>query len=203
MYDHSENELVNGFLHGDEHAFKELHARYFKRLLVFCHGLTNDLHESQDIVSEIFMSLFLRCKKLDFKSINDISAYLFVSARHRSLSALQSRSRRKERHGDLHLADEHAFDTLNDRLDMAFREGLMACKIKETVYGLDQRSVQILRMIYFEDLSYEEISEKMNISINTVRSHRTRGIDILAKIFQRDRTLVEALTLVVFLLVRL
>jgi DNA-directed RNA polymerase specialized sigma24 family protein len=80
MYDHSENELVNGFLHGDEHAFKELHARYFKRLLVFCHGLTNDLHESQDIVSEIFMSLFLRCKKLDFKSINDISAYLFVYA---------------------------------------------------------------------------------------------------------------------------
>ncbi len=202
MYDHIDDQLVTDFLEGKDHAFKQLHERFFKQVLVFCHKLTDDLHESQDIVSEIFMGLFKRHKELDLKSMNDIAAYLFVSARHRSLNMIKARSRRRDKYRHLSLIHGQTFDTLNDRLDMAFAEGIMACKIKETVYGLDQRSVQILRMIYFEDLTYEEISEKMNISINTVRSHRTRGIDILAKILQRDRALINALTLAILLLAR-
>jgi DNA-directed RNA polymerase specialized sigma24 family protein len=33
-------------------------------------------------------------------------------------------------------------------------------------------------MIYFENISYDEIAESMNISVNMVRSHRARGLEI-------------------------
>ena len=57
--------------------------------------------------------------------------------------------------------------------------------LKNIVEGLKEPYRQIVRLRYYEDLSYEEIAERLNIPLGTVKIRLLRAKNLLATIVKK------------------
>lgn len=178
----SPKEFIEGFRKGDPRVVHLLYERYFVRLCDYCYHFLGNSFDAEDIVSATFEKLLTVYRKKrrvgkSFNGIEDIESYLYTAARNRCFNMLQQK--KKQRQIRLKLS-ENAYCT-EDLLDLEYHRGLADLTLLKTIYKLDQRSIQVLRKIYFEDMSYEEIAIDMKISRATVSNLRQQGINILAK----------------------
>ena len=57
--------------------------------------------------------------------------------------------------------------------------------LKTIVDGLKEPYRQIVRLRYYDDLSYEEIAARLNIPLGTVKIRLSRAKDLLAAIVKK------------------
>ena len=60
-------------------------------------------------------------------------------------------------------------------------------ELRCAVEKLPQVQKEVVRSFYFDDLTYEQISKKMKLPINTVRSHLFRAKAALKKIIWQKK----------------
>lgn len=179
--------LINRSVAGDTGAFGELVVRYQNRLYnSLVHYLRNE-SEAEEVLQESFILSFTRLSSFQGKS--SFYTWLYRIAFNTAIS----RRRRKRTQVSLERDMAGAGKELDggapspeSQLDQQERsDELMAAlgRLHE-----DHRSILVLREM--DDLSYEEISEILDLPVGTVRSrlHRARAQlkDELAGFFQDD-----------------
>jgi RNA polymerase sigma-70 factor (ECF subfamily) len=162
-------ELLQG---DDQDAFTEIYQRYWKTLYQRARAMLNDGPLAQDVVQEVFISLWNR--RADAR-IEKVGAYLHQAVRFQELKALHR------------LQSDAAF---YDRLasitqDLINHEPLLYNEMESIVRNLlsrlpeDQRN--ILRLSREEGLTYREIAEKLGISIKTVEKKISLSLRAIRK----------------------
>jgi RNA polymerase sigma factor (sigma-70 family) len=74
----ADKELISAFKQGDQNAFRQVYALYYRQLYYFVRNMTNSPEDSKDIVSETYLKLWNRCGS--FETLTNIKAFLFISA---------------------------------------------------------------------------------------------------------------------------
>jgi RNA polymerase sigma-70 factor (ECF subfamily) len=169
-------ELVAGALGGDQAAFAELVRRYQDRLFGLVRGYTRSAAEIEDIVQETFLKAY---SKLDsYRAESSFSTWLCRIAVNTALDQLKRRGRSPvvDGSGSEWSLEEPSEATPGPPPPDARLERAELRAITEAV--LDTlpepfRSVLVLRE--FEELSYLEIAELLDISIGTVESRLFRA----------------------------
>ncbi|MFQ6104114.1 MAG: RNA polymerase sigma factor [Candidatus Glassbacteria bacterium] len=147
---------------GDESAWRELVGRYAPGLTRMTFLITCSMATAQDLVQETFLELFRkgpRHKRGSFK------AYLTTIAYHLAL-------KEKKR---LWLKPGHSLDHVNtaDRATTPL-DGVLSKErdrvIAEVIMSLDSHHRDILIMRFYGDQTYEEIAQKTDLPIGTVKS---------------------------------
>jgi RNA polymerase sigma-70 factor (ECF subfamily) len=179
------NKFIHGFRQGKEDSFSAIHKELYSPLCSFCYGIIKNSQEAEDIVSDVFLHIFRKSSEIPVRSLDHLRSYFFMSVRNRSIDYLRIQKMQRTTYGDLNALTEDLIEdeSLNDRLDTEYIESLRNVKIREAVYSLPQKSVLVLRKIYFENKSYSDIAEELSISVNTVTGLRRQGINILYKVF--------------------
>ncbi len=183
----SQDEFIAGFRKGDPRVIHFIYETHFVRLCDFCFYFLGNSFDAQDIVSDIFEKLLTVDRKnkvigKSFTDMNDVVNYLYVAARNNCFNVLEQRKRKRQINLDV---TERKYAN-EEELDLECHRGLADLKLLETVYKLNQRSVKVLRKLYFEDMSYEQIAAEMNITRSTVGNLRQQGINLLAKKLNRE-----------------
>jgi RNA polymerase sigma-70 factor (ECF subfamily) len=191
----SDDDILVGFRAGDPAVFRLLYDRYYRQLFVYSCKITGHTAESEDIVLNVLSNLFLGYQDKVFEDLSHLQNYLFKAIRNRSRNYFRNPSA-----DELTEAHDAGYDPINDRLDMAYREKLFDLRLRRRIDGLEHRSVEVLVMLYFEDMSLDEVAERMGISKETVKTHRKRGLQLLSKILNEDDFLLQTL---VFLIITL
>jgi len=150
---------------GDEAAFRQIFDLYqpllYRRVCRFCqHGT-----EAEEVAQEAFVQLFLRRQTIDRPE--GIYPFLLVVAKRMAISLFRKHVLKAEYQNDLRAIWRE--DHLQTQQEIAYRD-LRALWL-DTVRRLPPRQQLLYRMNKQEDLSYEEIAEKMRLSKNTVRNH--------------------------------
>lgn len=173
MPEYLDTDLVNDFKQAQKEAFDELYARFYARIYAFCLSLVDNTAESADITIESINALFK--KNADFDSIQNIQAFLYVTARNRCLNYLRDMKRAYDARKRI-LATLTEAEANNDWLDIEFVHA-----IKRSIEQLPVRQRETIEYLYFSDKKYDyaTIAEKMNISVNTVDSHRKKALAVL------------------------
>ena len=156
--------LVTDDANGDV-LINQLFAEYWQPLYRFSYNLLHDEDDAQDVVQEIFISLWDRRSDLDIHS--SIESYLFTSVRYKSLTRLSSKLKKGRR--DLPLEDfiEESFRTAVDpTLVKELQE-----EIEVEICRLPVRMQQVLRMRTMQSMTISEIAQNLNISEDTVKNH--------------------------------
>ena len=83
---YTDSELLSLLRQGVESGFTEIYNRYWKNLLVVAVNKTGDLDEAEEIVQDIFVSLWNRRETLEITS--SLNNYLAVSVKYRVIKAL-------------------------------------------------------------------------------------------------------------------
>ena len=155
-------------------AFRKLFDFYCKGLLDYSFHIVKDKTVAEDIVQYVWIKVWEKRHsinpELSFKS------YLYTAVRNQTLKYIRDT---KHKFTSLESIDSLADGiTLQDD-QMHNKETLKF--INEAIDHLPDKCREIFMLNRFEGLSYKEITEVLDISINTVKTQMTRALSSLRK----------------------
>lgn len=147
-------------------AFDILYNRYWDKVLSLAYCKTGDLMEAENIIQDVFVSLW---KRRDCLNINgEFANYLFVSVKYRVLKVLALQQ--AERSVNIELAGELLDDSTQEYL--AFED--IRERLESLIGNLPEKS-RIIYLLKSEDKSYKEIADELNITEKAVDAHLLRA----------------------------
>lgn len=158
---------------GDEKSFCVIYDRYWAVLYRHAYRLLRDETEAQDIVQEVFVSLWDKVQSLDMEV--SVKAYLYTAVRNRVLNIIQ-----KEKHQNKYvLSLGHFMEHSEAITDHRVRERMLQEKIEEEVARLPNKMRNIFELSRTKQLSHKEIARELNLSDKTVKKQVNNAIKIL------------------------
>lgn len=163
--DESEADILAAVAMGDQSAFERVYHLYEKRVYQYVYTLVNDQTLAEDIVGETMMAVWRGAGS--YSGTSRVSTWIFGIARHKALDALRQTGRR-QREVDL----DGAVD-LPSQGDSPF-DDVQRTELK----SLTQRALamltsehrEVLRLVFYEELPYDEIATLLSIPENTVKT---------------------------------
>ena len=156
---------------GSTEAFEGIYKAYSGLVYNVAFRVVNNMDEAQEVTQEVFLTVYRKLKSFKFKS--SLKTWIYRIAVNMSIDYARKRSKEQD-HTVLY--EDH--NKLNKTIDSVSGEGEREEQEKTLSTLLEALSPNlrvciVLRSI--EGLSYQEISESLNININTVRSRLKRA----------------------------
>lgn len=177
--------LLEGLRAGSEDAFEALIARFQQPVYNLVYRLVDDPADTNDVVQEVFLKVFRNVGS--FRGNSSLKTWIYRIAVNEAHNQRRWFSRHRRKEVGLEDDEENSRnwqDVLSDPGRSPF--DVVASQearelVEHALTGVNKtfRTAVVLRDI--EDLSYEEISEVLQISLGTVKSRILRGRDALRK----------------------
>lgn len=163
-----------------ESDLQRLYDEHAQALFAFLLNFTRDEHDTRDLLQEIFSRLARQPDLL--RGARDERAFLLRLAHNAAIDLMRRRGARQKYHDQL---AEHipVFASGDNPDESAFRESLSNALAE---LPADQRAVVHLKL--WENLTFEQIAEALDIPPNTAASRYRYGLD---KLRARLRPLYE------------
>lgn len=172
--DRSDQAIIKLVLDGNKDLFELLIKRYERRLIGFLMRMTGSFADAQDLAQETFINAYFNLSKFDIKK--SYYPWLFTIAYHLAVNHFHKNGKIRlidiEKVPEVPIAGGDGFEQLLKKED--------AVRIREVLSKLDVKYRVILELRYFNDKSYEEIAEILQIPINTVKSRLFRAKSFVA-----------------------
>ncbi len=172
-----DRERVERALEGDQDAFSDLVVDYQRAVYNLTYRMLGDSVEAEDAAQEAFLRAYLNLERYDMQ--RPFKTWVLSIASHYCIDII-----RKRRLSWLSLDDllpgqmmaaieDHSVEDLffNGERERSVQELLKLVKP-------DERAIIILR--YWNDLSYDEIAEALNVNVGVVKSRLFRARQALA-----------------------
>jgi RNA polymerase sigma factor (sigma-70 family) len=184
----NEIELIQGLRNGDEAAFKYLVDNYKDRVFNTAIGIVQNAEDAEDVAQEVFIQVYRSIH--NFKGESKLSTWLYRIATTRSLDLLRSR-KSKKRFGFIQRLFGDGNEPLYEIPDfnhpgVALDQKENAAKLFKAIDQLPENQKIAFTLHKLEDLSYQEISKIMQISIAAVESVMHRAKQNLRKILEKE-----------------
>lgn len=176
----SDNELFRKVKKGDVFAYEKLFKAYYRNLCIFAGHYVKEKAMAEEIVGNFFLTVWEKRNAIEIKGA--VKSYFFSSVHNQCIKYLEhlrvmkkyeefalSRLRNKE----LLAPSSNAYPLAN----LISQE--IVEDIERSIGELPEKCREIFCMSRFEDLSYEEISARLDISVNTVRTQMARALQKL------------------------
>lgn len=142
--------------------------------------LANDEELVRDSIQELFQKLWERRASLE--AVEVIKPYLFKVLRNRISDNLKMAGRRSARQQTYH---EEEFEVVYSPEDFLVAEQFSSdqnARLLAVLNQLPRRQREVLYLKYFDELSYEKISEVMGLTAQSVRNLVYRAISALKEL---------------------
>ena len=166
----------------DRLALNTLFAQHYEKLCRFANTYLRQPPEAEEIVADVFVYLWKNRHQLSIEK--NLKSYLYISVRHAALAALKKQQPWYEDIDDILLETDFA-DVATPEQTLVHKE--LQQHIDLAIGALPHRCKQVFMMSRFDDLTYREIAEILNISENTVENHLVRALGHLRKALKQYR----------------
>jgi RNA polymerase sigma-70 factor (family 1) len=167
---HSDSELLDLLGQGRDEVFTEIFNRYWKPLLSVAVNKTGDLDEAEEIVQDIFVSLWKR--RYDLVLTSTLNNYLSVAVKYQILKLLSSRNKRLA-FEELGLEKQIYLDHSTEHI-LEFEE--FQNQLSQIVSNLPDKCRLVYELSRDSGYSHKQISEEMAISEKTVEAHISKAL---------------------------
>jgi RNA polymerase sigma-70 factor, ECF subfamily len=167
---------------GNAAAFEELVVRYQSRLLTVLEHLVGNRELAEDLAQEVFLRVFRARER--YEPGAKFSTWLFTIANNVASNALRSRSRRREvgvpegsngsDSSPLQL-DQLAKAASGFMPTRALDKAEQAEMVRYAVGALSERQRMALLLAKFEGMSYQDIAQTMDLSVQAIKSLLSRA----------------------------
>lgn len=157
----------------DKGAFDRLFLKYYPILCLYARQFIAD-HQAEEVVQGVMVSLWERRNTLSLQT--SLHSYLFTSVRNRCLTASTSARRRQKIRGavfermraEVENPDYYDLNTLSQR-------------ISEAVSRLPDEYRQSFEMNRYQNMTYQQIADRLNVSPKTVDYRICQSLKILRR----------------------
>ena len=172
---YSDEQLMSLFQGGDENAYIELVNRYKDKLINFIFNYLGDLESSEDVVQETMIKLYQ--KKHYYKEIAKFSTWLYTIAKNLANTELRKRKQRKTTLLSQFSKDDKTYDLPSNDPEpgQEIQTDIVNKIIRDAVDQLSEKFKIVIVLRDIQGLSYEDISDIINVPIGTVKSRINRA----------------------------
>jgi len=163
----------------DNYYFNEIVDRYAQKIKRYVARITGNWHDSEDLTQDVFFKAYQNIASFNPKM--KFSSWIYRIAHNESVNFIKKHYKVK----NVEFNDEIKNDLTEDN-DAIGKITLSEDKkiIQEALNKLPLRDREILELAFFEEKSYLEISDILEISINSIGPNIKRAKDKLKKIIK-------------------
>ncbi len=184
----TDEQLLVLFRNGDENAFAQLVKRYEKELYNFLLRFLGQSSIAEDVFQEAFLQVHISADS--FQENRRFRPWLYTIASNKARDLLRSRARRPTVQISAQ-DDEQDVGSLWDYLltdyttaEDIYIEKQQKEKVREIVGKLPDHLRQILILAYFSKLSYQEMSDVLEIPLGTVKSRLHSAVAHFGRLYR-------------------
>ncbi|NOU17134.1 MAG: sigma-70 family RNA polymerase sigma factor [Bacteroidales bacterium] len=162
--------------HNDHNAFALLVDKYQKLVVNTCRGFVNNYADAEDLTQEVFIELFESLP--EFRHESKLSTWIYRIAVNKSLNHIRKKKRENifssfasifessDKPQNLEIADQG----ISDEADRKINTTELHKTLKTAINKLPKNQKIAFILSKYQDLSYKEIAEVMDLSISSVES---------------------------------
>ncbi len=168
----NEKNLLEGLRSGDEKALDALFGQWHNYLFKIAYSMLADADGAKDAVQDVFIRIWQKRAEIEVKST--LKGYLQRSVVNQCLGVLQQRKA---------FSNPEDYQFLLPDAAPSAAEKLHADSLDRLVHAAIDRLPEQCRLIFrlsrFEDLSYREIAEQLELSPKTIENQIGKALRIL------------------------
>jgi len=170
---YTDSELATLLKEGDQLAFTELFERYKGILYSHAYRLLEDHDEAEDIIQDVFLTLWQ--KRTTLKINSSISSYLYIAVRNR-IFKLFARKKVALRYME---SLQEFIDKDHNNTDEKVLESELTAIIERGVEALPEKMRKVFILSREGTHSYKEIAEQLDLSEKTVRNQVYNALQLI------------------------
>ena len=172
---------------GDQRAYSDLMRYYREPIYLMLLRMTHSPVDADDLTIETFGKAF--CSLSSYTPQNTFATWLFAIASNNGIDFIRKRHLQMVSLSSISVTDDDGAyeypipsDDANPEDALILRQrGIM---LRDIVDKLKPRYSKIVKMRYFEEMTYEEIAQQLNIPLGTVKIQLRRARMLLAQIIK-------------------
>ena len=174
---------------GDEAAFSEIFYYYVPRLYSFIKKMTRSAEMAEELVQEVFLSLWINREKL--AEVENCSSYIFTIAANKTFNYLKSKAIHERYLATIVSGNSGSDNNTMETVDFHESQSL----VNKLVNQLPLRKKVIYKLTRDKGMSHDEVAVQLGISKNTVKNHLVETLRLLKGIlanaaFQQNRAAI-------------
>ncbi len=178
--------------HGDQKAYAELLHRYRESVYFTMLRMCNNKDDAEDLTIEAFGRAF---KRLDqYTPTYAFSTWLFKIASNNAIDFLRNKKKSTSLSLDTKMENDEGQEfskniksqTLDPEENIIKKQKVEL--LRDVVEKLKPRYRELVKMRYYEELSYEEIAGKLDLPVGTVKAQLFRAREFLYNILKNQES---------------
>jgi RNA polymerase sigma factor (sigma-70 family) len=185
-----DDRLVARAVEGDQDAFRGLLDKYQRPLYFHVAKMVKDNEQVEDLIQEAFVKAFNNLKS--YNTDYAFSTWLYRITTNHTIDYLRKKKlQTMSIHEPIKTKDGEVGIEIEDKgveTDRAIIRKQRQKIIHEAIEGLPEKYRVVIEMRHLEELSYDEISEQLDLPLGTVKAHIFRAREMLYKALKDKRS---------------
>ena len=178
---------------GDQRAYADLMRFYREPIYLMLLRMTHNPTDADDLTIDTFGKAF--CQLHTYTPSNTFATWLFAIASNNGIDYIRRRHLATVSLSDITVHnDDDSYDYPLPSQDANPEEALISSQrgelLRDVVRQLKPRYRTIVEMRYFQELSYDEIAQKLSMPLGTVKIQLRRARQLLAEILKSHRNIL-------------
>lgn len=177
QYHHTEKQLVTELdmikaAQKNTKYFEGLYNKYYEQIFRYCHQRLDSEDEAHDITSQVFLKALTNLGKYEYKGV-PFGSWLYRIA----MSVVYQSFKDKKAEKTVNIDSIVFKNALTDESKEEIFSSEEKLKLKLALKTLKKEELEIVELRYFENRSFKEIAEILDIKENNakVKAHRVLG----------------------------
>lgn len=161
------------FIPTNEAAFEQLFTTHFKRLYAYALTIVKEDMAAEEMVQNVFFKIWEKKGRIDIQT--SVQAYLYRSVYHESLNYLKHKKVKAAYQSHTVYQSKNQSDNASSKVQLSELQKKLDIALSE----LPEQCRTIFQMSRFEELKYQEIADRLGLSIKTVENQMGKALKIL------------------------
>ncbi len=190
----TDEQLVSLYANGKNEAFDVLIERHKCKLYAYIYHTVKDADAANDIFQETFVKAIMTINQGRYVENGKFSAWITRIAHNLIIDAF-----RQEKNENLQSCDLEDVDILNrkelseDTIEDELIINQIHADIRKLVKALPESQQEVLLMRYYKNMSFKEIADVTNVSINTALGRMRYAILNMRRIAEENNIVLTAM----------
>ena len=189
--------LLDRYRLGNNTSFQTLFLRHKKRIFNYINSKVSDVDVSNDILQETFIKVFKIIKKGSYNEQGKFLPWVLRISHNLVMDHFRKEKRSKIIYEkDLYNTFSNIKSSENSLKKNIISDKTLSKTLSSMINTLPDSQKEIVKLRFFENLSFREIAEKNNISINTALGRVRYSLNNLRKSMDKSSIKIELMELV-------
>ena len=187
----SDQDLVKLYLSGNEEAFNILIEKHKDKVFAFILSKIKNYNLANDIFQDTFIKVINSLKKGKYNEEGKFISWVMRIAHNLVIDYFRLQKKTRS------IAPTKEFDVFNiisdneKNAEENMIDNQISCDVRKIIEKLPQDQKEVLKMRYYRDLSFKEIAEITDVSINTALGRMRYAIINLRKLVEKHNIYLE------------